>query len=233
MPDDVADRGHDVPRRKPEHVEPITPYDARMARYVSRCDLQPVDDRQTPREEAALECSCGCPLLFDQAGSDGEGDAIGDELEELRVLAGEGAWVQRSDVQDADGCAVGDQWDSKQRTDALVQEDRIEHLRVINPLEDHGSAARGDSPSEALADRDSNALLDFLLDALRGRGDELLRIAIEHENCCGVDLQELAHPFQERVPQVVEVEVRKCRVGDCVDPPELLSLLGKLSFGSR
>src|SRR4029453_5945004 len=109
--------------------------------------------------------------------------------------------------------AVRDQRDAKQRTNALVQEYGVEHLRVVHLLEDHGASLFGDPPGDAFAGGDSNSVTDLFLDAFGRRRDELLRIAIKQENGRRVDLEGFAHALQKRGEEVVEVQVSERGVG--------------------
>ena len=58
--------------------------------------------------------------------------------------------------------------------DPLVPQDRVEHVGVIDLVEEHSALLRGDPAGEALPERDSHPLADLFLDAPgRGRDQEL------------------------------------------------------------
>jgi hypothetical protein len=58
---------------------------------------------------------------------------------------------------------MGEQRDARERPDALVQEDRVDHVVVIDVIQDDRLPPGGDAARETPADRDPDALADFLL----------------------------------------------------------------------
>ena len=94
--------------------------------------------------------------------------------------------------------------------------------RVVDVVEDHRPLLGGDPPGEARADRDADALLDLLLDAERGAGDELVRRLVEQEDRARVDLEDLARPLEQRGEQLVEAQVGERGVGYGLQPPDVL-----------
>ena len=63
---------------------------------------------------------------------DGECGAVGGELEEVAVVVGELAGGEAADVQDADDAALDQQRDAEQGADALLAQDRVEDVGVVD-----------------------------------------------------------------------------------------------------
>ena len=84
---------------------------------------------------------------------DGEGGAVAGELEEVAVLVGEVAWGEAADVQDAEDAAFDDQGDAEQGLDALLAQDRVEDVGVVDVGDRDGAALGGDAAREAAAER--------------------------------------------------------------------------------
>ena len=142
---------------------------------------------------------------------DGEGGAVAGELEEVAVLVGEVAWGEAADVQDAEDGAFDDQGDAEQGLDALLAQDRVEDVGVVDVGDGDGAALGGDAAREAAAEGDAHALFDFLLDALGGAGVQ--RLALEQEDRDGVDLHDVGDPLQQLLQQVLLRQVGQRRIG--------------------
>jgi len=128
-------------------------------------------------------------------------------------------------VQDADRVAVGDERDAEQGADADVQEDGISDVCVVHRLEDHGSPFGRYSTRETLPDRNAHAAAHFFLDAFRRRRDHFARRSVDEQYGRGVDLEDLSHSLQQRVEELVDLEVGERSVGDGLNPPELIYVL--------
>ena len=115
---------------------------------------------------------------------------------------------------------------AEHRLDPLLAQDRIEHVRVVDVVEDHRLPLGGDPPGEAAADRDANALLDLFLDPDRRPRDELVGRLVEQEHRARVRLEDVADSRQQHREQLVELEVRERRVGDRLHVLEPLPRLG-------
>ena len=89
-------------------------------------------------------------------------------------------------MQDAEDVAFDDQGDAEEGSDALLAQDRVEDVGVVDVGDGDGASFGGDASGEAAADRDPHALLDFFLDALGGAGVQ--GVALEQEDRDGVDL---------------------------------------------
>ena len=86
----------------------------------------------------------------------------------------EGAVAQRADVEDAAQLSFDHERDAEHRLDALLAQERVEDVGVVDVVEDHGPLLGGDPAREAAAHRDADALLYLFLDAERGARDELV-----------------------------------------------------------
>ena len=80
-------------------------------------------------------------------------------------------------MEHADHLAVGEQRDAKEGFDALLAQDRVVDVGVVDVRDGDRAALGGDPPREALADRDADALLDLLLDPLGGARVELVALS--------------------------------------------------------
>ena len=74
----------------------------------------------------------------------------------------------------------------------------IEHVCVIDVIEDHRLPLRRDAAREASADRNTHAALHLLLDPDRCPRDELVRLLVEQQDSARVDFQDLAGAEKER-----------------------------------
>ena len=84
-------------------------------------------------------------------------------------------------MNDAEHPVADEQWRAQQRLDALLAQDGVEHVRVVDVLNDHDVACSRDTSGEAFAERDPRAALDLLLEAFGGTGDELAALLVEHQ----------------------------------------------------
>ena len=134
----------------------------------------------------------------------------------------EAARAERADVQDAEHAALDEQRDAEQRADALLAQDRVDDLVVVEVEDRDRPALGGDAAGEALADRDAHALLDLLLDALGGASDERAALVVEHEDRRGVGAEDVADAQQQLRQQLVDGEVGERRVGDALQRPDRL-----------
>ena len=121
---------------------------------------------------------------------------------------------ERADVQHADHAPLDEQRHAQQRADALLAQDRVEDVRVVDVLDRHGSALGGDPPGEAAPDRDPHAGLDLLLDALRGLGHEVAGDLVEEQERGGVGPEDRGDALEQLLQQLVERERRECGIGD-------------------
>ena len=114
-----------------------------------------------------LQAQAGVALLREQVRVlDGERRAVGGELEQLAVVGRELARGQAADVQHAERPALDEQRDAEQRADALLAQDRVEDVGVVD-VGDRRSARRSATmrPAKPRPTGIAHALLDLLLDA--------------------------------------------------------------------
>jgi hypothetical protein len=81
--------------------------------------------------------------------------------------------VQGANVQYADDSAAVQKRDADQRSDALLHENRVQDVGVIDVAQDDRPLLGGDPSGEAAAQRDPHVLADLFLDAAGRGGDEL------------------------------------------------------------
>ena len=134
--------------------------------------------------------------------------ARGGHLQHREVVLAERPRLQRADVEHADQLALDDQRDPEQRLDALLAQDRIEDVGVVDVGDEDRDALGRDPAGEALAERNPHAALDLLLDPLGGAGDELLRGDVEQQDRDGVDRERLLDADQELVEQRARAAAR-------------------------
>ena len=156
---------------------------------------------------------------------DRQGGAVGGELQQLDFVVREFPMVERADVQYADRFAADQQRHAEQRLDALLAEDRIEHLCVVDIVEHDGSALRRHAAGEAAAERDADAALHLLLDPDGRAGDKFVRVCVQQQHRARVNVEELARPQEERGEQLFKVEMRERGIRQCLEPAKALSVL--------
>ena len=115
-------------------------------------------------------------------------------------------------MQYTDNAALRDKRDAEQGADALLAQDRVEDVGVVDVGDRDRAALGGDAPGEAASERDAHALLDLLLDPL-GRAREQ-RVALQQQDCDGVDVEDVRHAVQQLAKQVLLGEVGERGVGD-------------------
>ena len=113
---------------------------------------------------------------------DGERGAVGGELQQVALVGENSRGVSAADVQHADDAALDQQRDAEQRADALLAQDRVEDVGVVDVGDGDRAALGGDAAGEAAAERDADALLDLLLDPLAPRAHELAVAASSSRN---------------------------------------------------
>ena len=104
-------------------------------------------------------------------------------------------------MEDAEDVAFDEQGDAEEGFDALLAQDRVEDVGVVDVGDGDGAAFGGDASGEAAAERDPHALLDFFFDALGGAGVQ--GVALEQEDRDGVDLHDVGDPLQQLLEQVL------------------------------
>ena len=113
---------------------------------------------------------------------------------------------------------------AQERFDPLLAQDWVEHVRVVDVLDDHRPPLGGDLAREADAHGDACAALHGLLKAACRTGDELVGPFVEQKERCRVAAERIADSDEQLVQELVQLEVRKCGIRDGLDAPELILL---------
>jgi hypothetical protein len=164
-------------------------------------------------------------LGFEQASVlDCDGHAVADDLEELDVVLCELAGRERADVEHAENLVPEDEWDSGEALDALLAQDRVKHVRVVDVVEHDRPPPRRDPAREPAADGDPDATFDLFLEPDRGARDELVPelVAEEDRGCVGAEHVPDAH--EQLGEEIVQVQVRESGIRDELDPPQPLDV---------
>ena len=121
---------------------------------------------------------------------DRQRDARRHELEQLDVVAPEASAAQGADVEHADHLIADKERHAEQRLDSLLAQDRVEHVRVINVVENHRRPASRDPTGEAAPDRDPHTLLHLLFDPHRRARYELVRLLVQQQHRARVRVED-------------------------------------------
>ena len=139
-----------------------------VAPFVQRC-REAVDDRRRraelvcgERDEFALHLGQLHDPFVRQRAVDRERNTLRDDLQQLDVSLEEPAVLEGADVDDAENTAPGDQRGAEQRLHALLPEDRVQDVRMVDVVDHDGSALGCDAPREAASDGNANTLFDIL-----------------------------------------------------------------------
>jgi hypothetical protein len=210
---------HSCPEGRVNTVIPVAAHRA-LPGHVAGRQLRPAEGRQRGRKQAALQRRSRGPILLGhQRSHRGRGPVRG-KLQQLHVAAGELAWRQRADVHDPDHPAASDQRHTHQGTDSLRPQDRVQHRRVIDVIEDHRPVLGGDTPGKAPAHRDPHALAHLLLQADRSGGDQLPRRKVQQQHRGRVGPQDCLGALQQLSQQRMIIKTRQGSIGDRLDVPE-------------
>ena len=170
-----------------------------------------------PRPAAALG--------FEQAGMlDCHGHAVGDDLEELDVVRRELAGRERADVEHAEHLVSEDEWDAGEALDALLVQDRIQHVRVVDVVEHDWPPIRRDPAREPAADGDPHAAFDLFLEPDRRPRDELVPKLVAEEDRGRVGAEHVPDAREQLGQEVVQVQVGEGGIRDELDPPQPLDV---------
>ena len=121
---------------------------------------------------------------------------------------------ERPDVHDADHPALHQQRHPQQGAQALLAQDRVDDLGLVEVLDLNRLAGRRDAPGEAAADRDAHSPLDLLLEALGGPRHERVLVVVEQQDGRRIRVEDRDHARQQLVEQLLEREVRERRIRD-------------------
>jgi hypothetical protein len=129
--------------------------------------------------------------------------AVGGELEQVGLAVVEVAARERADVHHADHAPLDEQRHAEQGADALLAQDRVEDVRVVDVLDPDRAALGGDPAGEAPPHGDPHALLDLLLDALGRLGHEVAGDLVEQQEGRRVGPEDRGDALQQLAQQVV------------------------------
>jgi hypothetical protein len=138
--------------------------------------------------------------------------AVTGKLQQLHICRVEQAVRQYPHVENAEDPATDEQRHAEHRLDSLRVQNRIEHVGVIEVIEDYRPLVGGDAARKAEADGDADALLDLLFDPDRCTRYELMRVLVEQQDSAGVDTKNLAGAEKERRKKDVQIQMRERRI---------------------
>jgi hypothetical protein len=124
-------------------------------------------------------------------------------------------------VQHPDHRAMNQQRHAHQGLDSLVQQNRVQHVAVIDVVQDDRPPPGGDPASETLADRDPHALPDLLFQTAGRGGDKLTPRAVQQQHRHHVGVQDLLDARQQLGEKVIRAQIRQRRIGHRPDIPEI------------
>ena len=129
-------------------------------------------------------------------------------------------------MEHTDGLAADEQRYAEQRLDPLLAQNRVEHVRVVDVVEDHRLPLGRDPAGEAAADRNADAALYLLLESHRRPGHELVRLLVEQQHRARVDVEQLPHSEEEGGEQLLQLEVGERGVGERLQAAKALRVVG-------
>ncbi len=119
-------------------------------------------------------------------------------------------------MKHAEQVALDDQRDAEQRRDSFFAQDGVQDIGVIDVGDEDRDAFGRDPTREALAQRESHALLDLLLDPSGGARDELIRLPVIEQNRDRVDVERLLDAHQQFGEKRVERQFGQPRIAKAV-----------------
>ena len=176
-------------------LELVAALDRRRERAVHRRRRRPQLVRRH-RDEVRLQLVEHDHLLVQSRALSGERDTFRDEAEQLHVVLVELPRPERSDVQHADHVTAHDERHAEHRLDALLPQDRVHDLGVVDVVEDHRLRGGRDATGKAATDRDPNALLDLFFDSECGAREQLGPLVVQQQHCTRVGLEDVADSRQ-------------------------------------
>ena len=194
--------------------------DARQQDLEQFVELE-VGERHVHHRLDVLDPLAGTPLRLEgPCMVDRERCPVGRELEELDVVVAECAVLQHADVEHADHLTADEQRHAEQRLDPLLAQDRVEHVRVIDVVENHRCPASRHPTGEAAPDRDPHTSLHLLFDPHRRARDELVRLLVQQQHRARVHPEQLPRPQEQRREELLQLEMRERRIRERLQPVE-------------
>jgi hypothetical protein len=108
---------------------------------------------------------------------------------------------------------MDEQRNARQRPDALLQQQRVQHAAVIGVIQDDRPPLGGDATREPPANWNPDALADFLLQAAGRGGNQLAARIVQQQHRRGIGIQDLPDPAQQRGKEVISAQMRQRRIG--------------------
>ena len=195
--------------------------------------VQPADRRESGGQQAALQSCGGGPVHLVVQGLDGHRGPVRRELQQVGVLAGEDARAEGPHMEHADDRPIGEQRGSHQGPDALVQQERIDHLGVIHVIDDHRVAFGRDPPGKSTAQRDPHPLPYLFFQATRRGRHQVPRPRIQQQHRGRVGLQGILHAADQRLEHGRGIKRGQRGISDRLDIAELVRPAGKLRRARR
>ena len=199
-------------RGQDEHVIPVAA-DMTGPWHVPGGDFHCGQGRQRRRHEAALQGERGGMVVACPQRLHGNRRPVGGQLEQGGIVGGEHPVLQRPGVQHPEHRAVDHQRHAYQRPDAPLQQQRVHHQAVLDPLQDDRPPLGSDAASETPADRNPDSLDDFLLQAAGRRGDQLTARTVQQQHRGSIGIQDRPHPVEQRNEKLISAQARQCLIG--------------------
>jgi hypothetical protein len=121
---------------------------------------------------------------------------------------------ERADVHHSDDAAFDVDRYTEHRADALLSEDGVYDVGVVEVLDDDGTRLSGDAAREATSKRHLDALAHLLLESSCGARNEDATILVEQQHRCGVDVERTADALKQLGEHVLEGHVSERGIGD-------------------
>ena len=196
----VPDRHAQSAARQREGVEPVAAELCRRRRQVAALESHARHLGQR-RHQAGLDRVGQPALALVQPAPDRERSAVAGAHEQLHVVVGEDAVLERAHVEHADHGALHDQRHPEQRLDALLAQQRVDELGVLEIGDAHRLARAGDPAGEPLAHPDADTALHLLLEALRCARDERAPVVLQQQDRGRIDVEDLDDAVEQLVQE--------------------------------
>ena len=134
-PHDVADALAVDGGTRAEHEEEAEGEEGRCSREEDQAVVDEELEERGSIFQTTVDSEIILHLMAQRRVLDRHRDAVGRELEQLGLVVGEAAGGEAADVQDADHAALDEQRDAEQGADALLAQDRVEDVGVVDVVD--------------------------------------------------------------------------------------------------
>ncbi len=154
-------------------------------------------------------------LLVKLRSLDRKRDPVSDQLQQVDFLRCEPAVNERADVDHAQRFAGDKKWHAEHRLDSLLAQDWVEHVGVIDVVEDHRLPVRPRSrpakprPTGIRTPRSTSSSIPTA-----ARATSSLARSSSEEHRAGVRVEDVANAGKKHREQVVELKMRERRIRD-------------------